>query len=278
MRVEKRINNNVVLARDGNQQLVLIGSGLGFKAYPGDPIEPSKIEKKFYPAGDMTYTQMAALITGAGKGELKSTYKIITAAKAQFPDMNDSVFFTLLDHLSFCLKRLETDMPLINPLEWEVKRFYPQEYKLGKKFLEIIEEVMSVKLPDTEATFFALHFVNAQLERITGNEVFELTEMTNSIVKIVKYHFQCEFDEESLFYNRFITHVRYYLMRQMRNEEAPVSDPFLIETITNSCPEEYNCVMKIAKYLYEKRGWISSEAEKMYLILHITNLVKKGII
>lgn len=276
MQVEKRINNNVVLAREGQQQLVLFGNGLGFQAYPGEPVDQSKIEKKFYPAGDITYTQMAALVTGAGKGELKSTYKIVDAAKEQFPDMNDIVYFTLLDHLLFCLKRMKQDMPIVNPLEWEVKRFYPDEYKLGRRFLEIIEEVMAIKLPETEAAFFALHFVNAQLERATGNEVFELTEMTNMIIKIVQYHFQCEFDEDSLFYNRFITHVRYYLMRQMRNEKAPISDSFLIEAVRKARPDEYECVCKIARYLYEKRGWVSSEAEKMYLILHITNLVRKN--
>lgn len=276
MRVEKRINNNVVLALEKGQQLVLFGSGIGFQVYPGDPVDKEKVERKFYPADDMPYAQMAALLTGAGSGELKAVYKVLTIAKKQFPSMNDNVFFTLLDHLSFCIRRMKQNMQVINPLEWEVKKFYPVEYQLGKKFLTIIEETMNVTLDDTEATFFALHFVNAQLERITGNEVVELTEMTNSIVKIVKYHFQCDFNEETLYYNRFITHVRYYLMRQMRNEAAPLGDDSLIQVVRDACPDEYACANKIAQYLKDKRQWLSSESEKMYLILHITNLVKKS--
>jgi len=276
LQVEKRINNNVVLAKDEEQQLVLIGSGIGFQVYPGDPVDENRIEKTFYPAGDVTYARMAALITGAGKNELRAVYKILDIAKKTFPDLNDNVYFTLLDHLSFCLKRQELNMQVVNPLEWEVKKFYPAEYRLGKQFLEIIEERVGICLPEPEAAFFALHFVNAQLGRITGNEIFELTEMTNAVVKIVKYHFHCEFEEEGIFYNRFLTHVRYYLMRQMRGESTSPEDGSLILTLRSSCPDEYECVNKISRYLSDRNDWMTSETEKMYLILHLSNLVKKG--
>lgn len=275
MQVEKRINNNVILATDNGQQMVLFGSGLGFKVYPGDLVNKAKIEKCFLPAEDLSYTHMAALVADANPRELRSVYKMLKLAKDEFPSVNDSVLFTLLDHLTFSVRRMDQDIPIVNPLEWEVRKFYPAEYQLGKRFIEIVKEVMSVTLPKTEAAFFALHLVNAQLERITGNEVFELTEMTNAIVKIVTYHFQCELDEDSCYFNRFITHVRYYLMRQMRREDAPQSDPFLVETVNNSYPDVYRCVSKITKYLYDKHGWTSSEAEKMYLILHIAVLVNK---
>ena len=275
MQVEKRINNNVILATDNGQQMVLFGSGLGFKAYPGDSVDKSKIEKKFLPAEDLSYSHMAELVSDADPKELRSVYKMLKLAKEEFPTVNDSVLFTLLDHLTFCIRRLDQNLPVVNPLEWEVRKFYPAEYQLGKRFLDIISEVMSVSLPKTEAAFFALHLVNAQLERVTGNEVFELTEMTNAIVKIVQYHFQCELDEESCYFNRFITHVRYYLMRRMRREDAPQSDPFLVETVNSSYPDVYQCVDKITRYVHDKHGWASSEVEKMYLILHIAVLVNK---
>lgn len=275
MQVEKRINNNVILATENGQQMVLIGSGLGFKAYPGDSVKQSKIEKKFFPADGFTFAHMSELVSSADPKELKSVYKMLKLAKEEFPTINDTVLFTILDHLSFCLKRIRQNMPIVNPLEWEVRKFYPKEYQLGRRFLEIITLEMSVTLPETEAAFFALHLVNAQISPITGNEVFELTELTNAIVKIVKYYFKCEFDEESCYYNRFITHVRYYLMRQMRQENAPETDSFLVETVNKSYPDVYSCVSMITKYLYDKRGFISSEAEKMYLILHIAVLVKK---
>ncbi|MGL5438050.1 MAG: PRD domain-containing protein [Lachnospiraceae bacterium] len=274
--MEKRINNNVILAVDEGKQLVLFGSGIGFQVYPGDLVDKSRIEKTFYPAEDVTYSQMAALITGAGTDELKAVYKILDIAKKKFPEMNDNAFFTLLDHLSFCIKRQKLNMQVINPLEWEVKKFYPMEYQLGKQFLEIIREGMGIVLVESEAAFFALHFVNAQLDRITGNEIFELTEMTNAVVKIVKYHFQCNFQEDSLFYNRFLTHVRYYLMRQLKGESTPFEDESVIMTLRTSCPEEYDCTNKIAQYLMDRNDWHTSETEKMYLILHISNTVKKG--
>lgn len=275
MVVEKRINNNVVLAADEGHQVVLFGNGIGFQSYPGNIVDDSKVEKRFYPAGDMNYTQMAALMSGATPTQLKSVYRIVERAKESFPSMQDSVFFTLLDHLLFALKRHEKNMDITAPLAWEIKKFYPEEYAIGLTFLEIIEKYVGVQLPQSEASFFALHFVNAQLDNITGEEVFELTEMTNSILKMVKYFFQCEFDEESVFYNRFITHVRYYLMRQMKGERTPLADESLFTAVKTACPKEYECANLIAKYLEESRDWYTSDAEKMYLVLHITNLVKK---
>ena len=46
MKVDKVINNNLVRSIDDKHQEVLVmGSGLGFKKRPGDPIDGQKIEK-----------------------------------------------------------------------------------------------------------------------------------------------------------------------------------------------------------------------------------------
>ena len=47
MRVINRINNNVVLVKDGTQKKIVTGKGLGFKVYPGDSINERLIEQRF---------------------------------------------------------------------------------------------------------------------------------------------------------------------------------------------------------------------------------------
>ena len=45
---QKVINNNVISAYDVNQQeIVIMGKGIGFKAHTGELIDESKIEKFF---------------------------------------------------------------------------------------------------------------------------------------------------------------------------------------------------------------------------------------
>lgn len=46
MVIQKVINNNVISAYDVNQQeIVIMGKGIGFKAHTGELIDESKIEK-----------------------------------------------------------------------------------------------------------------------------------------------------------------------------------------------------------------------------------------
>ncbi|KEZ91691.1 PRD domain-containing protein [Lacrimispora celerecrescens] len=275
LHVEKRINNNVLLATEEGQQMVLIGKGIGFQAYPGDRVDKGKIEKIFYPTNNMTFTQMAALMTGCGPDELRTVLKIVNMARETFEHLNDNMFFSLLDHLSFALKRHENQMDIVNPLEWEIKKFYSREYRMGVRALEIIKEDLGRELPGSEAAFFALHIVNAQIDSVTGEEIFGITEMTNSILKLVKYFYQCEFDEDSVFFNRFIAHVRYYLMRQIKGEEVILGESGILESVRKADSRAYECADRIARYIYERQRWETSETEKMFLMLHIINLVKR---
>ena len=41
-----------------------------------------------------------------------------------------------------------------------------------------------------------------------------MVEMTNDILQLVRYQLNCDYDEDSWYFQRFITHLRYYLMRQ----------------------------------------------------------------
>lgn len=48
MVIQKVINNNVISAYDENQQeVVIMGKGIGFKAHTGDAIDESRVEKVF---------------------------------------------------------------------------------------------------------------------------------------------------------------------------------------------------------------------------------------
>ena len=45
---------------------------------------------------------------------------------------------------------------------WEIRRFYSREYQIGQYALQMIRERLQVDLPEDEAGFIALHFINAE--------------------------------------------------------------------------------------------------------------------
>ncbi|EFW89218.1 BglG family beta-glucoside bgl operon antiterminator [Streptococcus equinus] len=56
MRIDKVYNNNVVLVKgDNNEEIIVMGRGLGFQKKPGDEIDASLIENNICYAGQQSY-------------------------------------------------------------------------------------------------------------------------------------------------------------------------------------------------------------------------------
>ena len=140
----------------------------------------------------------------------------------------------------------------------------------------MINRRLNVHLPPCEACSMALHFVNLQVENGTITQIMEITEITQDILRIVRVGFKMDLDESSVHYNRFVTHLRYYLIRQMNDE---CTDYYIYQDFYDSLKktysEEYRIVEKIQEYLKQQKGWCISEPEKMFLLMHLSNLRNK---
>lgn len=274
MEIVKRINNNVILSEEDGREVILIGKGLGFQVKPGDYIELEKIEKRYYPENDMTVDQMLILMTKATEKEVTAIYKIIRIFREEVTtEFNQNLLFTLMDHILYAIQRQKQNIILVNPIHWEIKKIYMKEYAVGVKAVVIIRENLYPEFSDEEAAFITLHFVNAQLQNEIGKNAFEHTELTNNILKIVRYSTNIEFDENSSYFQRFVTHIRYYLIRQSQQENEKVTNTSMIGLAFNSYPKEKETAEYIKEYLYDQKKWKVNDMELMYLIMHIGNLV-----
>ena len=84
------------------------------------------------------------------------------ARKVLTPQLSQSVYLTLTDHIDFALTRFREGMLFENGLYEEIKRFYPEEFQVGRHALDLIEEKTGVRLPEDEAASIAFHLVNAE--------------------------------------------------------------------------------------------------------------------
>lgn len=71
----------------------------------------------------------------------------------------------------------------------------------------------------------ALHLVNAELNEEMPNMV-NITKIMNDILNIVKRHFRLEYDEESLAYYRFITHLKFFAQRLINGTPPPDNENY----------------------------------------------------
>lgn len=273
MTVEKVINNNIVSAYDETgREVVVMGRGIGFGVRAGAVINKSKIEKVFRIKSQSVAEQFKELLANMPLEHAQISNDIISYAKSTLKlKLNQSIYVTLTDHINFAIERYQKGINLENALLWEIKRFYTQEYELGKYAVDLIRERLHVSLPEDEAGFIALHFVNAEY----GTDIRDALHFPNQmkdILDIVTRELGIRLDEGSLHYERFITHVKFLLQRVYRKELLPDEESELAEMMKKKYPREYACSEKIADYIEESASCRLSAEEIMYLSIHIRRI------
>ena len=74
-----------------------------------------------------------------------------------------------------------------NQLVWEIRRFYPEEYQVAKKSIAIVNDALNISLSEDEASFIALHIINAEINGKELQSVIEMTKLIKDICNIVQY-------------------------------------------------------------------------------------------
>ncbi|MGI6778872.1 MAG: BglG family transcription antiterminator LicT [Acetivibrionales bacterium] len=270
MKVIKIINNNIVSSLDENgNELVVMGRGLGFQAKSGQMIDESKVEKVFRMETNEQARRLGSLLADMPIEYVQLVNSIISEAKKTIDkEMNKNLYITLIDHIGFAIERCKQGIEFSNPLLWEIKKFYPQEFKVGQKAVSIINSRFNTRLTEHEAASIAMHFVNAELGSELP-EVMDITKIIQDVLKIVKYHFNVVLDEESLSYERFITHLKFFSQRIVTGTNAIEANDELNSIIKSHYPYEYKCAQKIKKYINDRYHAEVSEEEMTYLTIHI---------
>lgn len=274
MKVIKKLNNNVVIAIDGDgRELVVIGKGIGFvPKIPYELNDLSKVDRTFY---DIDKSKLHAL-EDIPEVYIDIASKIIQKAKETLKcQFNPNVILTLSDHLSFAVKRFKEEIDIKNPLTYDIQHIYSREVEIGYKALQYIKEEIGVELPKDEAASIALHLVNAETGSGNLNRTLKNTRILKDITDIVSNMIGIRIDENSYSYSRFIMHVRYLLERRNKEQSLSSDNVRLFELMIAQYPDTYQCCTCIEKYFKDKLNWTCNDEELLYLMLHINRLSGK---
>ena len=279
MKIEKVINNNLVRSFNQQKQEVLVmGCGLGFKKTIGDEIDQTKIEKIYTMESEEKSNQLELLLEKMPIEYIQTANAIVEYAKISLSkNLNDNIYLTLTDHISFAIERQQKNIPIKNALLWEIRRFYNHEFLIGKEALNLIENHLHVCLPEDEAGFIALHLVNATIEGGSMDQTKEMMGIIQDITGIVHYHFNLQIKETSLNYERFITHLKFFVKRSFighQNIETQ-EDMNFFGMITKQYTKEYHCVLKVAEYMQRQHQITLTTDEMIYLTIHIHRITTK---
>lgn len=268
--IEKVINNNIISAYEkSGAEVIVMGRGIGFKKKQGEVVPADQISKIFRIKSRTLTEQFKELLANMPLERVRISDEIISHAKDHLKlKRNQSIYVTLTDHINFAIERVSQGIEPQNALLWEIKRFYPQEFQLGIYALELIHDRLGILLPEDEAGFIALHFVNAEYGTDIRDAV-KFPDQMQAIVDIVERDLGILLDESSLHYERFMTHIKFLIQRIYRKELLSSEDRELSLLMQRKYPREYQCSVKVAEYIMQATGSRLSEEEIMYLSVHI---------
>ena len=271
MLISKILNNNVVISEENQEEVILMGRGLAFGRKVGQEIPDELIEKKY-----VLSENRRQLLIELPAEVMEMSDKIISFAKEKLQKkLKDSAFLAMADHIHGVLLRLEDDIYLKNFLMWDIKRFFPIEFEVGQYAKQLLSAYVSKKLPDDEAAFIALTLVNAELENGDGT-ARDLTMMMEEIMTIVKYSLEISLDEEDIYLERFMTHLKFFCERVLTNSgNRDLEDNEMFDLLKCKYPLVYETTRKIAEFLKQTRNYQTSEDEQLYLTIHLSRMKRR---
>ncbi|MBR2564258.1 MAG: PRD domain-containing protein [Paenibacillus sp.] len=273
MQAIKKINNNVALCVDSlNNELIAFGKGIGFPAMPYEITDLNQISMTFYRIDSKFYNliqeipenvfEVAALIVQEARMEIAS-------------NLNPNLVVSLADHINFAIIRLQKYKKMKMLFSYDVEQLYPKETELGRYAVKLIMEKLHVKLPDSEITNIAMHFVNAEEER-EADESTVTEELILEIIDKIETFFSITVDRNDFNYNRFAMHLRYFLKRVKDQSQFKDDNGDLILAIKELHPRVYECAYMVSQFIDDKLDSQSTEGEVLYLMMHIYRIFRNA--
>lgn len=266
--IEKILNNNVVIAHDEFEEVVLIGRGIGFGAKEKDILDIDEADKVYKLTGQQDSSRYQTLLTLADDQLFKLIFEAIELIDEMTANkVNDRIVLSLTDHLLFSIKRQEEGIEITNPFINETRALYPKEYRIAEEVVKLLNQKYHVHLPEAEIGFITLHVHSA----IYNKSVLEMnifSEVVHQAIMMIETGLGISVDQTSLWYDRFVRHISFCVQRVTKGESAPDQSDFG-ELLKAQYPLCYNVAIKIVKMMQNKLQRKVYDSEVVYLTMHI---------
>ncbi|MEH6939616.1 PRD domain-containing protein [Bacillus sp. JJ664] len=275
--IKKVLNNNVLIAKNSDHpEVILLGKGIGFNKAKGDQILDGVVEKMFILKDEQKQKQYKSLI-GIMDEKLAGTLQqaIYIIAEKTGSTLNEQIHIGLTDHLIYAIKRIREGYIVENPFLQETKAMYPEYFKIAEEVIELINKEIDIDLPIEEVGFVTLHIVS-NLSKEIVSDVNKFSQIIKELVKYIEEYLKIEIDRNSIHYSRLVRHLRFLIDRISHGQSSDES-PALALILKKEYPVCYDLAWKILKSIESSLIQKASEAEVIYLTIHLERLVQSKI-
>ena len=271
MRIIKKINNNFALAQDDKGRiLIAYGKGVGFPEMPYELEDLSKIDRTFYDVKD----EHIPLIREADEQIATLSMQLLDFIRVKVnKDISDYLYFVLVDHIDFAIKRHEKGLYVPMQLGREIRYNYQDEYNAAFRCWQFINKKMGIHLPKDEVSIIAMHIVESEEIPVKKKSESDIEQILEHVTQMLQDEFSTRFDPADFNLYRFQTHLRYLIERIQKGDHNNGNEE-MYKMVSEQYPKIDQLAEKIAAHLRKQLHADVNESEKLYLILHIERLSK----
>lgn len=277
MKINKVLNNNVVVIKEGQEEVIVMGPGIAFGKRKNDIVNPEIIEKVFVMKDEREYEKFAQIIDLLPEAHIIIAEEIITyAEKTLKTKLNEHIHVALTDHVSFAIERFKQGFDLKNKLLNEIRVLYAAEYEIGRWAIEHIEKKLMIRLPNDEAAHIALHIHTAKMNGATMTEAMNTTVLLNELIAKIEGKLGVQVEEDSISYQRLLTHLDFALKRVAEGEPFHDVDEDMYKLVKKKHQDSYETAVELSEYLAQSYHLSLPQSELVYLTLHIQRIQRKN--
>ncbi len=271
LKIYKVLNNNAAIVKEDGQEKIVMGPGIAFQKGKNDTIPRNKVEKIFTIHEENE--KFKQILETLPEEHIEAAEEIISYAEGRLSaPLSDHIHIALVDHLSFAIERVRKGFVIQNKLLNEIKALYKKEYEIGLWAIDLVKEKLKVELPDDEAGYIALHIHTAKMDAENMQKTLKYTNIIKELIEKIECCFNQKIDENSISYQRLVTHLRYAINRLESNEAFHVMDDDMLYFIRKKYPESYQCAAGLADYVKTEYDLHLPESEVGYITLHVQRL------
>ncbi|WP_110112220.1 PRD domain-containing protein [Bacillus sp. CGMCC 1.16541] len=274
MRILKVLNNNAAVIKEGAIEKIAMGPGIAFQKKKNDIINMAKVEKLFVMKEENEKFQ--EILRNVPEEHIEVAEEIISYAEVTLNvTLSEHIHIALTDHLSFAVERLRRGIAIQNKLLNEIKALYRPEYEIGLWAVEHVRARLEVDMPIDEAGYIALHIHTAKLETSSMQQAMMHATMINEMIGIIEQELDVTMDENSMSYQRLLTHLRFALNRVEQREPFHSMDDDMLLILKTKYEQSFQCAEKIGEFLKKEYDITFPESEIGYITLHIHRIKER---
>lgn len=180
--VTRVFNNNAVLAYVGNQEneIILLGRGIGFGKKPGSNLDPSTAQQTFVATGK-DRVAFLEMLENVETPVLEIISQAINMGIDLLGSLDPSIYLMLTDHLVFTVQRLHHGSLPHSTLLAEIAAVYPEEFKAAQVIVNFLNSNLCINLPPDEAALITLHLQAARTGRNVKRPLAEANQLASLV-------------------------------------------------------------------------------------------------